>query len=111
MPANAASASPSDHSSTPRGISGRRRHHTSAPAAATTSTAPIHSGVPCATSPSEPTTHTSHVTSSSPSGFAKATPRPGRRAKTTAASGVAASPSTSISTKKRSAAVIACARH
>ena len=41
--------------------------------------------------------------------MAKATPRPGRRANATAASGVAASPSTSISTKKRSAAVIPCA--
>ena len=40
--------------------------------------------------------------------MAKATPRPGRRANATAASGVAASPSTSISTKKRSAAVIPC---
>ena len=50
------------------------------------------------------------MASSSPSGLANATPRPGNRAKTTAASGVAASPSTSISTKKRSAAVIACAQ-
>ncbi len=89
---------------------GRQRHHASAPAATSSATAAIHVTSP-GTTPSEPAIHTSQVASSSPSGLAKATPQPGRRANATAASGVAASPSTSISTKKRSATVIPCARH
>ena len=89
---------------------GRQRHHASAPAATSSATARDPRAEPLGTTPSEPAIHTSQVASSSPSGLAKATPRPGRRANATAASGVAASPSTSISTKKRSAAVIPCGK-
>src|SRR3954451_2071919 len=89
---------------------GRRRHHARPPATASSTTAPIHVPSPFGTACSEPAIHTSQVASSRPSGLAKATPCPGRRANATTASGVAASPSTSISTKKRSAAVIAWPR-
>src|SRR3954447_989547 len=105
---------PSDHSTQRRGgpvhSSGRHRRQASAPATASTSTAPIQAPRPLGTTCSEPAIHTSHVASSRPSGLAKGTPHPGRRANATRASGVAASPSTSISTKKRSAAVIAWRR-
>ena len=51
--------------------------------------------------------HTSHVTSSSPSTFAKPSPAPGSRPRTSAASGAASRPTTSISRKSPSAASIA----
>ena len=50
--------------------------------------------------------HTSHVTSSSPSTFANPSPAPGSRPSTSAASGAASRPTTSISRKSPSAAAM-----